>query len=429
MIATFLFIVGAVSPLGPRRQAGDRRASTVQMSASADLEARVTSGVAVPEDLASLAIVYLGRVRSEADPTFIPKARKLIERSLKMQPDANPTALVAAASLANASHDFSEAVVWARRAIRENPHDEAPYGLLGDALVELGRQHEADAAYQKMVDTRPNVGSYVRASYAAQAHGDHDAALQAMKLALQATQPTGEEAAYLRHLRGDIYLSMRRYEAAEQENRTAMRIAPGYVPPTVGVAESLIAQGKLSQARRILDRAVEALPTIENINTLADLEWSMGDRDQARGTYKHAEQRLAAYRESGVLPDIDFILFYADRNVRLDAGLSDAKAVYANRPTAGAADALAWMLHAAGDDVLAARYSKQALEADPPSALHHFHAGVIAEALARHAEARVHLDAALEIDPVFSLVHRSHAVRLLERLGNSHDPAVPKGGS
>ncbi|MDQ4142668.1 MAG: hypothetical protein M3198_02825 [Actinomycetota bacterium] len=426
ILAAALFAAGALGPFA----SGDEVESTPvpslvapatealltdgRVGDTAALEDRVSAGNASATEVAALALTYLQRSRGEADPTYLPRARSLLERSLEMQPEDNFEASLGMASLANASHDFSASVRWSKRAIRANPYNAAPHGVLGDALFELGHISAADAAYQKMIDIRPDVASYVRASYAAQSHGAWDAAFKAMALAIDAAPHAGEEAAFLRHQLGDIHLALKQVRAARRENRIGIELAPGYAPPTVGVAESFIAEGRLAKALAIMEKAAVDLPAIEYQIKLGELRSALGDEEGAADAYASAAERLALYRQNGVRPDVDFILFYADRGIRLRAGLREARAIFADRPTDSAADALAWMLHANGKDRAAAKYSINALaRATVPDPLQHFHAGVIAEGLDQERKARHHFRTALDLDPRFSIIYAPEARRAL----------------
>jgi tetratricopeptide (TPR) repeat protein len=426
LIAATMFVVGTLAPTNSDEANGARpqdsltpASATLLTAGSGDvkgLKRWVESGEASATDKAALALTYVQRSRDESDPSLLPTALGLLQEALNTQED-NYAALLGMASLSNASHDFSGSVRWARRAIEVNPYDEAPYGILGDALFELGRYDESDAAYQKMIDLRPNVASYVRASYAAQHHRRYRAALHAMSLAIDAGPRFGEEAAWLRHQRGDIYMALGRVERARRENKFGTKLAPGYAPPTVGVAESLIAEGRLAEALPIVERAANDLPSLEYLIKAGDLHATLGDEDEARAFYDRAEERLAAYRAAGVLPDIDFLLFYADHGVRLDDALVESRAVFRDRPTSGAADALAWVLHARGRDRTALRFSRRALATAPaPDALAHFHAGSIALELGKEKTGRRHLVRTLEIDPAFSPVQAPAARRILRSI-------------
>src|SRR5205807_8990054 len=70
------------------------------------------------------------------------------------------------------------------------------YGVLVDALVELGRYDEATAAAQVMTDMRPDLSSYSRISYLRELHGDTNGAMAAMRLAIQAGPLRSEATAW-----------------------------------------------------------------------------------------------------------------------------------------------------------------------------------------------------------------------------------------
>ena len=390
MLSAVLFALGALQPMEVRSE--DRPDA---------------------EELAASAVSLLESVRAEADPTVIPEARRLLERSLAMQPSDNFAASLGMASLSNTSHDFSTSVKWSRRAIEIEPYAAAPYGLLGDALFELGRIKAADTAYQHMIDLRPDVGSYVRASYSAQFHGNHDDAVYALRLALDAAPPVGETPAFIHHQLGDVYATLGDFERSERVNRVGTKLAPGYVPPTVGIAESLIARGRYEEALPIMERAADELPALEYLVTLGDLYRATGDEDAAARTYDRAARRFALYRDSGVLPDHDFVTFYADHGFRPEAALEEARFIYADRPTAAAADTLGWALHSAGRDREAWSYMEEAIAGtELPDATLHFHAAAIAEARGHEALAGRHARRALRLDPHFSLFHLETAQAL-----------------
>jgi tetratricopeptide (TPR) repeat protein len=336
-----------------------------------------------PAVLASEALVYLTQSRNEADPTLLREADALLERSLKLKPNENFEAHMGMASLSNARHDFSASVQWAQRAIQLNPFNASPHGLLGDALFELGRYAAADRAYQKMIDLRPNLASYVRASYALQFKGQTHRAIQAMKQALQAAGPVGETPAWIRHQIGDIYFTLGRLNETARQNAIGTRLAPGYVPPRVGLAEVAIARGRLNKAMHIVETAARRLPSLEYLIKLGDLYRATGRDAKAEEQYREVADRLALYRSNGVLPDVDFIHFYADHTLRPRKALEEARFVYRNRPTGSAADALAWLLHRQGRSQSAWRYARRALRSPVADGTFYLHAGIIARAVGR----------------------------------------------
>ena len=116
-------------------------------------------------------------------------AQAAIDEALQVGPD-NVEALIGAGTLANARHQFQEALQLGERARAANPSVPRVYGVIADAQTELGMYDDAIATLQTMVDMRPDLSSYSRVSYARELHGDLDGAIEAMRMAVDAGGPT-----------------------------------------------------------------------------------------------------------------------------------------------------------------------------------------------------------------------------------------------
>ena len=185
-LAVVVFLLGA---LGPSATPAPRPGS-IAAGASGDAFLAPTSGAgsldpaiaslesrleAAPDDWqasAALGIAYVQQARVTADPSAYPVAQTALRKSLALRPDGNPDALVGLGTLAAARHDFAAALRWGRRAVRTAPFDADAHGLLGDALLELGRYRAAFRSFQRMIDTRPDLASYSRVSYALELRGN-----------------------------------------------------------------------------------------------------------------------------------------------------------------------------------------------------------------------------------------------------------------
>src|SRR5438874_1639897 len=162
---------------------------------------------AVPADFnawAALGASYVQEARRSGDPTYYPKAEGALRKSLSLHRDGNNEAMTGLGALAAARHDFAGALQWGKRARAIDPYSSSIYGVMGDALVELGRYKEGFAAMQRMVDLRPGLASYARVSYDLELQGDVAGAVQAMKLAEQAA-PTPSDAAFADYYLGELY--------------------------------------------------------------------------------------------------------------------------------------------------------------------------------------------------------------------------------
>jgi tetratricopeptide (TPR) repeat protein len=413
-VAVALVTVGALAPPFSRDDAQVASAGQKSFGQPQDIEA-VAARAELLQDPALFAEVgsaYVSRASTTADPSLLAKAEAALETSLELAPTQNPDAAIGMAQLANSRHDFKASVRWAKLAIAENPYAAAPLGLLGDALFELGHVKAADAAYQRMVDLRPDVASYIRASYALGFAGDSRRALVALKMAERSVTPASEQAAFVLHQQGDVLYGLKRFARAEAVNRTGMEIAPGYAPPMVGTAESLMGQGRYTEAVPLLEEATRLLPSFSYLTTLADLYLATGDEEKAEATYLAADAALRDLRDNGVLPDNDLILYESGRGGDIGDLLTEARTVYRDRPTAKAADALAWILYLDGQVDEAHRLASRAVRLAPTESAHCFHLAVISEELGRTGAAARHAARALASDPAFSLPDLAEARRI-----------------
>jgi tetratricopeptide (TPR) repeat protein len=118
-----------------------RRRSATEAEVSR-LEQQVRNEPQDADALTRLAAVYLQRARETGDPSYYTLADTAVERAGKIAPDS-VSALIVEGSLALARHDFERALAIGERARAINPDVVATYGIITDALVELGRYDEA----------------------------------------------------------------------------------------------------------------------------------------------------------------------------------------------------------------------------------------------------------------------------------------------
>ncbi len=382
--------------------------------AIAGLQQRLTD---VPDDwrgFASLGLAYVQQARVTADPSYYPKAQGVLRRSLALHPRGNEEALVGMAALAAARHDFAAALRFGDRARAVNPYDANVYGVIGDAQVELGRYGAAFATFQTMVDTKPGLSSYARVSYARELQGDVAGAIASMQAARQVAG-TPADVAWTSFQLGDLFFNGGRFARAEREYRLGLHADPDYVPNEVGLAKVAWARGGLSQAVDRYEDAVRRYPSPEYVAALGDLYARLGERTMARRQYDLVRAEADLFAANGVNTDLELALFDADHGDPR-AALRAARAEWRRRTSVQVADALAWALHVNGHDPEAARYASRALALGTRSASFRYHAGMIQLGLGHEARARELLDAALDTNPAFSIVHASIARHTLARL-------------
>jgi tetratricopeptide (TPR) repeat protein len=384
----------------------------------ASLQARIAEQPDDWRSLASLGLAYVQEARITADPSHYPKAEGVLQRSLDLDDDQNFQALIGMGALALARHDFAAGLEWGRRAAGVNPSNAAVYGVMGDALIELGRYDEAFTTIQTMVDTTPDLSSYARAAYAHELQGDIDDAERIMQLALQAA-PTLVDSAWVLNQLGDLAFNHGDLAAAREHYRRALAADPSFVPPAAGLARVDAADGRFDRAIEGYLAVVARYPSPEYVVALIDLYTVTGRNEDAEREIDllHAEEQL--FEANGVNVDLEVALFSADHGVDLTDGLRAAEAEWARRQSIQVADALAWQLHANGRDTEALRYAHRALALGTRNASFLYHRAVIEHALGRRDAARADLAEALDINPSFSIVWSALAADLLASLGGA----------
>jgi tetratricopeptide (TPR) repeat protein len=376
---------------------------------------------ALPTDwrsLARLGMAYVQEARITADPTYYPKAKGVLERSLQINGNDNFEALTGMAALAAARHEFAGALWWGQKAIAVNPYSAEAQAVVGDAEVELGRYQEAFATFQRAVDLKPELSTYARVSYAWELQGNVPNAIRAMQLALQSAG-SASDAAWAANQLGELYWTTGRLDRAEAWYRDAIGRDATFVPPHAGLAKVAASRGRLGPAIRDFGWVVGRYPAPEYVIALADTLAVAGRSAQAARQYAlvHAEEEL--FRTNGVNIDLEIALFDADHRVDLSAGLAAAQAEWGRRQSIQVADALAWQLYVNSRYQEALTYSDQALRLGTESALFHFHRGMIEKALGRIGAARRDLARALAINPHFSILWSKVAARTLADLGGA----------
>jgi tetratricopeptide (TPR) repeat protein len=425
-LAVVLFVAGAIGlarPFGPHPAPAPAVAAPGLLGYApgadvtaviARLQSRIRSEAGDWRSLATLGLAYLQQGRVTADPAYYPRAEGVLARSLDVEED-NFEAALGMGVLALARHDFAGARRWGGKARDLNPYSAQAHGVIGDALLELGRFRAAGRAFQAMVDLRPELSSYARVSYYRELTGDVPGAIEAMRMALDAAA-TPADAAWAGYQLGELLFGAGRLAPAQRVYRRAARVDPAAVLPPVGMARAAAARGHLGRAVTILQDVVARYPAPEIVILLGDVAGAAGREALAARQYALVGAMDRLYRAGGVDTDLEMALFSADHGLEPSGTVRRARAAYRRRPGIQAADALAWTLYAAGRYQEAGRYAHEALRLGTRSALLHFHAGMIAAAAGHEAPAREHLEAAVAINPWFSFLHAETARRSLREV-------------
>jgi tetratricopeptide (TPR) repeat protein len=408
--------VRARATTGSTAFAADRVLAGVSTAGGTDLRELERVVRADPYDARSLVLLgyaYQQRWRETADASHLPRSEAALRRALRVDP-RDALAVTGLASLALIRHDFRSALALGRRSQRLAPSSARGYGVVGDALIELGRYEEAFRAFERMVALRPSVASYARIAYARELLGDLSGARQAMQLAADAASGQAEPGAWANVELAKLALRAGELGRAEGHLRRAKALLPGYVYASEQLARIAAARGDLRTAIRSARAAAEAVPLPQFVSLLADLYDRAGNRRAAReqiATIRAIDGILLA---NGVRTDVESAVFDADHRLGASTLVARARAARAARPSILGDDALAWALARTGRCAEARVWSERSLRLGTRDALFLFHRAEIERCAGNRDAARAWARRALALDPAFS-VRWAPAARRLAR--------------
>jgi tetratricopeptide (TPR) repeat protein len=349
------------------------------------------------------------RARRTGDPSHYTRSERALRQVLAA--DSNDVhALIGLASLANTRHHFREGLVLARRVQGLSPDMALAYGVMGDALIELGRYEAGFDAYDRMVALKPSIAAYARVAQARSLLGENAGARDAIGLALDAAVDAGTRAwAYVelgRLDRGEL-----RFQAAARRFRQALAISPGNPLALEALAETEGARGNLRGAISLQRRAVAGRFSPEFAASLGDLYAVAGKHASAHRAFAQVEAQERRLAANGVDTDLDKAMFNLEHGIDLRGALELARRGHARRPGVEANEVLSWALVRNRRCKEAIPYSNNALRF--PDGHRYFHRAMIERCLDREGTAQRLFRKALATDPNFSPIWARFARRQL----------------
>jgi tetratricopeptide (TPR) repeat protein len=386
--------------LGVRALAG--AAGGVGASTLTALEAQVRAQPRDPQLLTQLGFAYQLRWRETADASYLPRSETALRRAVRFGVE-DADAVLGLGSLALIKHEFRVALRQGQTARKLLPGSSRPYGVIGDALIELGRYDEAFAAFERMVTLRPSLASYARIAYARELVGDREGAVEAMRLALDAAAGQPESTAWANVELAKLELGLGHPEPARRHVRTALRVLPGYPSARIELARIDAAAGRLDAAIFGARRAAEAIPTTSAVTLVADLLERDGRRADARRQRATIAVIDRLFEANGVQVDLESAVARADNLTRADETVELARRARAARPSIYGDDALAWALARAGRCAEAIPLARRALRLGTEDGLLWFHLGYAQGCTGDETAMRESYRRALALDPQFSV--------------------------
>jgi len=347
-----------------------------------------------------LASSFIQKMRETMDPGYLDRAAKIVEAVLAAEA-TNYEALRLRSEIELERHNFTKVAEYSQALTEATPEDPWNWGTLGDALMELGQYGKAADAYQKMINLRPDLSSYNRASYYRFVAGDAAGAIEVMKKAIDSGSSSIENVAWCYVDLGNLYFKTGQVAEAERMYTMALKTFPGYYPAHAGLGRAHAAQGKIAEAIESYRRAQAAVPLVEYAGALQDLYTLAGKPDEARKQAEMVDMLDKMEQATGLNVNRNLAMVYADHDRKLDRALELVQAELRGRHDMYTYDALAWALYKNKKFAEADKAREKAFEIGTPEPAFYYHAGLIERALGRNDEARKDLEKALALNARF----------------------------
>lgn len=356
---------------------------------------------------------WVRKARESADPGFYLNADACAEVVLERTPDNRLAIDLRGLVLLN-GHKFDEARSLALQVTAKFPEDPMAWGTLSDAYLEMGRYDEATDAAQKMVELKPNLPSYSRASHLQWLRGNVVDARETVRRALdsgRAAKSDPEPGAWVFVQAATIFWHEGDYEGADAGFDKSLERITDFAPANVGKGRVAMAKGEYKRAAELFERAWKVSPLVETA-------WLLGDAKEAAGDAKGASEAYAMVEKEGRRTDPRTLSLFLSTKMK-NAGdgeeaLKLAREEYEVRKDINTEDALAWALYRTGRLPEAKASIAKARRLGTPDARLMYHEGAILVATGETAKGKKLIAAALKKNPAFDATGAKEAKALLD---------------
>jgi tetratricopeptide (TPR) repeat protein len=263
---------------------------------------------------------------------------------------------------------FKEALDAANEGLKLGDGNASIWGAATDANVELGNYAEANKTSSRMMQLRPDLRSYARASYLRELAGDMTAAIETMAMAVESGVPGLEPTEWARVQLGDLCLNAGKSDSARILYEAALHFRPRYAAAQEGLARLAMYRKDYKTAILYADSAATGMNDPLYLAQLATVYQLAGNGAKAADAVQAALRSVKD--EEGEIPQDmnpkpnyarEYALIYrAGRNI--PKALGYAKEDQQLRPENAQANALlAWLLYLNGEAKSAAPLIQKSL--------------------------------------------------------------------
>jgi tetratricopeptide (TPR) repeat protein len=419
LLAALALMAGACHR-GESRPAPERRSRTLalmKLGGTAAVDKIITGEqdklVRAPDrvdDWIQLGQAWVRKARESADPVYYVNADACAEEALLLAPDQRQALELRGLVLLN-DHRFSQARDLARDLLAREPEDPLALGMLSDSSLELGLYDEAEQAAQRMMNVKPNLASYSRASHLLWLRNDTKKARESARLAIDSGRDPSdpEPLAWVVIQAAMLFWHAGDYAGALAGLEQALQLFPDYPPALVAKGQVELALGDAPSAVALLEEAWHLSPTVRTA-------WLLGDDRLAKGDPAGAGEAYALVERNGrSLDPRTLALFWAVKDREHDSAIELAEIERQARDDIYSEDVLAWSLYRAGRVPEARAASDKATRLGTPDARLIYHAGAIQIAAGDVAGGVSRVQQALALNPKFDATEAPEAAALIAR--------------
>jgi tetratricopeptide (TPR) repeat protein len=382
-------------------------------------------------NLTALAQTYLKMAKATGESNWYLLAEQTAKRSLSSLPFNNQSAIMVLARVAQARHDFTEAIRLSEQVLKIQPTNDNALAVLVTSNLAMGKLAPAKTAADALVNKIPTQGNLTLQALVLVAQGQDKAAIETFQYALLSEEP-GElgTSASTRVLLGQFYYKHGQLELAENLYREALRIIPRYPLALLHLAELETRKGNYQTAESLY---AQVLPNSQKSATIFDhavlrgkakLQQLQGKEPEARKLLNQAEILLRQENATGHTNgsfghrrELARLLLEKNHPQDTSEALSLMQAEINIRRDAQTLDTLAWALLRSGRLPEAQEKIQAALQLGTQDAGIFYRAGIIAKALGNKEQALNYEKLAQSVDPTFNEQARLISGLGLENLG------------
>ena len=369
-----------------------------------EMRVKRDSGDAI--ECAMLAGCYLQRCRETGDIADATRAEAMARRSLSIRKRRNLAAYDQLALSLFTQHRFPEALALTKEIAAAAPDDAQAQSLLVELNTEMGNYDLAAKGMAVLAATNHDPHTLAMTARLMEMTGNLAGALTRIQTARAMADTnldmSAESDAWYHMREGNMLGALGRTDEAKAAYSAAISVFPNDYRSMTFLTRLCAGQGDYAQAIAWGRKSAAIVPTPEILALLGDSYAASGDARQAKTQYAMVDAAGRIAHSQGGIYDRMRAMYCADHHVHLDEAVKIARHELTIRHDVFAYDTLAWTSYQAGDLPGATAAIDKALAHNTQDSQMEYHAGMIARAAGRPADARAHLARALALNPYWN---------------------------